>query len=124
LEDAKAAKATTASAGTPPTNTESSIRIVSYEPDDIRIDASLPRPGYLLLLDTYFPGWSAKVNGEPAPILRADYNFRAVPLPAGRCAISFSYRPSSLRLGIYLCFTGILALAVVMLCGVRAEKNV
>ena len=55
-----------------------------------------PAPGYLLLLDTYFPGWSATVNGEPAPILRADYNFRAVSLPAGRSTVCFSYRPESL----------------------------
>ena len=86
------------------------MRIISYEPDDVRIDASLPRSGYLLLLDTCFPGWSATVNGEPAPILRADYNFRAVSLPAGGSTVCFSYRPESLRIGLYLCALGILAL--------------
>jgi hypothetical protein len=95
-----------------PTGTEAggSVRILSYEPDDIKMDASLPRPGYLLLLDTYFPGWSATVNGQPAPILRADYNFRAVSLPARRSTVCFSYRPESLRIGLYLCAAGILAL--------------
>jgi hypothetical protein len=92
------------------TNAEESVRILSYEADDVRIAASLPRPGYLLLLDTYFPGWSATVNGAPAPIHRANYNFRAVPLPAGRSTVRFSYRPESLRIGLYLCAAGILAL--------------
>jgi hypothetical protein len=94
----------------PGTNSVGSVRILSYEPDDIKIDASLPRPGFLLLLDTYFPGWSATVNGEPAPIHRADYNFRAVSLPAGRSTVSFAYRPQSLRIGLYLCAVGILSL--------------
>jgi hypothetical protein len=92
------------------TNRSGSVRIVSYEPDDVRVEASLASPGYLLLLDTYFPGWHATVNGAAAPIYRADYNFRAVPLPAGKSTVIFSYRPESLRMGVYLCALGILLL--------------
>ena len=99
-----------AEGGAAGTATNGSVRVVSYEPDDITIEASAPRPAYLVLLDTYFPGWSATVNGEPAPILRADYNFRAVPLPAGRAAVHFSYRPLSFRIGLYLCGVGLLGL--------------
>jgi hypothetical protein len=94
------------------TNTGGSVRCLSYEPDKVVMDASLPRPGYLLLLDTYFPGWSATVNGESAPIQRADYNFRAVALPEGKSEVRFSYRPESLRMGLYLCVAGILTLGV------------
>jgi hypothetical protein len=110
LEDQPASAKMAVGGRTAGTNAARSARIISYEPDDVRIDASLPRPGYLLLLDTFFPGWSATVNGEPAPILRADYNFRAVSLPAGRSTVCFSYRPESLRIGLYLCALGILAL--------------
>jgi hypothetical protein len=110
FEDRPALPPTAVGAPTTGTNAGGSVRVVSYEPDDIRIDATLSRPGYLLLLDTYFPGWSATVNGAPAPILRADYNFRAVSLPAGKSTVSFSYRPWSWRMGLYLCAAGILAL--------------
>jgi uncharacterized membrane protein YfhO len=55
-----------------------------------------------LLLDTYYPGWKAYVDEMPAPIYRADYNFRAVSLPAGRSVVRFSYAPWSFRLGILL----------------------
>jgi hypothetical protein len=110
LEDQPAPMKMAVGGRTAGTNADPSTRVISYEPDDVRIDAALPRPGYLLLLDTCFPGWSATVNGEPAPILRADYNFRAVSLPAGRSTVCFSYRPQSLRIGLYLCGVGILAL--------------
>jgi hypothetical protein len=92
------------------TNRSGSVRIVTYEPDDVRLEASLDSPGFLLLLDTYFPGWRATVNGAPAPIYQADYNFRAVRLPAGKSTVIFSYRPESFRIGIYLCALGILLL--------------
>jgi len=110
LEDRAALPQMVVGGPTTGTNADGSVRVASYEPDDIRIDASLPRPGYLLLLDTYFPGWSATVNGAPAPILRADYNFRAVSLPAGNSNVRFSYRPWSWRMGLYLCAAGLLAL--------------
>jgi len=103
------------------TTAASSVRILSYEPDAITMDASLPRPGFLLLLDTYFPGWTATVNGKPAPVLRADYNFRAISLPAGKSSVSFTYRPASFRLGLWLCGLGILA--VVALCFLPWKKK-
>ena len=95
--------------------TNISVRITSYEPDEVRIEASLPRPGFLLLLDTYFPGWTASVNGRPTRIFRADYNFRAVSLPAGKSTIRFSYRPKSLRIGMALSAMSLLALGGVWL---------
>jgi hypothetical protein len=96
--------------GPPATETmvNHSVHILSYEPDSVKIAAKLSRPGYLLLLDTYFPGWSATVNGKSVPILRADYNFRAVALPAGDLTVCFAYHPASLRAGKYLCIMGIL----------------
>ncbi|HEV2318890.1 MAG TPA: YfhO family protein [Verrucomicrobiae bacterium] len=97
------------------TMTNQPVCILSHEPDTVKIAAALPRPGYLLLLDTYFPGWSATVNGKPTPILRADYNFRAVPLAAGDSTICFAYRPASLRAGECLCAAGILLVAAAWL---------
>jgi uncharacterized membrane protein YfhO len=92
------------------TNTEVSVGFTSYQADEVGVKASLPRPGFLLLLDTYFPGWMATVNGQPTKIYRADYNFRAVPLPAGTSTVHFFYRPTSLRLGLALSAAGWLAL--------------
>jgi len=92
------------------TGTNVSARITSYEPDEVKVETSLPRPGFLLLLDTYFPGWTANVNGHSARIYQADYNFRAVSLPAGKSTVRFSYRPKSLRLGLALSVTSLLAI--------------
>jgi hypothetical protein len=92
------------------TNTDVSVHIESYQADEVEVEASLPRPGFLLLLDTYFPGWIATVNGQPTKIYQADYNFRAVSLPAGKSTVGFYYRPKSFRLGLALSAIGWLAL--------------
>lgn len=109
LEEPPAAMAGTET-HTTDTNANSSVRFTIYQADEVAIEASLPRPGFLLLLDTYFPGWIATVNGQPTKIYRADYNFRAVSLPAGESTVRFVYRPNSLRLGLALSATGGLVL--------------
>lgn len=101
---------------------QSTAQIISDEPDEVTVNAAMPQPGFLLLLDTYFPGWKATVNGTKSPILRADYNFRAVQLPAGKSVIRFTYQPASFRLGIVLFLAG-LAIVVALLCGVAMPGN-
>jgi hypothetical protein len=81
---------------------EDSLRITEYQPDRVTLEASLEAPGFLLLLDTHFPGWKAYVGDRRAQIYRADYNFRAVALPAGPSRVVFEYRPASVAVGLSL----------------------
>jgi hypothetical protein len=64
---------------------------------DVRVRAR--RPGYLILTDTFYPGWEATVDGADAPILPANVAFRAVRVPAGEHLVSFRYRPASVMVG-------------------------
>jgi uncharacterized membrane protein YfhO len=50
----------------------------------------------LVLHDLYYPGWSAKIDGKSAPILRAGLLFRAVIVPAGSHRVIFRFDPFSL----------------------------
>ena len=102
----------------------SHVEILNYEPERIDLLASLDSPGYLVLTDTDYPGWVAQVDGNPAPILRADLYYRAVPLDAGQHEVAFLYQPSSLRLGLGLALAAwviwLLALAAV---GIRIGRK-
>lgn len=51
----------------------------------------------LLLNDAYFPGWTAEIDGQPAPLYRADVMFRAVVVPPGHHSLVVEYRPSWLQ---------------------------
>jgi uncharacterized membrane protein YfhO len=55
----------------------------------------------------------ATVNGRPTRICRADYNFRAVSLLAGRSTVCFSYRPASWRNGLAFSLAAVLVLGAV-----------
>lgn len=94
------------SAGFP--SSERGASIDRYTPDEVVITAELSSPGWLVLTDTFYPGWQAEIDNKKAKIYRANCNFRAVPLTAGKHSISFSYRSSVLRNGMILTAIGAL----------------
>jgi len=49
--------------------------------------------GFLVVSDTLVPGWTARVDDRPSPLLRVDLAFRAVPVPAGRHSVEMRYNP-------------------------------
>ncbi len=69
------------------------------EPDRIVIEATTDSGAVLFLADTHYPGWEVSVDGAPAPLLRANYAFRAVALSAGQHVVKFEFRPRSFRAG-------------------------
>jgi len=74
-----------------------------------------PRDGLAVVLDPFYPGWTAEVDGVPAPIARADFAFQAVPVSAGRHALRLEYRSRPLRLGALAGAAGLGALVAVLL---------
>jgi hypothetical protein len=74
----------------------------STRPEQVLLHCRADFAGYAVLLDAYWPGWSATVDGQPAPIERADALVRAVPVPAGDHRIEMTFRTPGLRPGFWL----------------------
>ncbi len=81
--------------------------IAADEPERVVVRVSADRAGWLMLLDTYYPGWQASLDGAPVEIVRANGAFRAVAVPAGDHEVVFNYRPASLRTGAAISGTGL-----------------
>jgi hypothetical protein len=90
---------------------EPSVVVETYAPERIALRATLHAPGYLVLSDTWYPGWQATVDGEPATIARANVHLRAVYLPEGTHAVSFTYRPVSYQIGLAISALTVLGIA-------------
>jgi len=78
--------------------------VVHYDPACVKIEATLVRPGLVVLADQFYPGWELQVetDGKPArpvPILRTNRVMRGVWLPAGQHELLYRYRPSSVKWG-------------------------
>ena len=53
----------------------------SSTPDRVVLEVTTEAPGLLVVADTWMPGWTAIVDGRPAPILRGNHAQRVIPLP-------------------------------------------
>ena len=88
-------------------------RIVEYESARVVCEVDARTSGYLVLLDSYYPGWRAYLEGKEAEILRANYAFRAVRVPEGKHRVEFVYRPRSF-------YAGLSVTGVALLIGIAA----
>ena len=95
------------------------VTIREHRPDVVVVDAVTDAPAYLVLADTWFPGWEATVGDAPAPILRANHAFRAVRLERGTHVVRFEYRPRSVRLGLVTTIAGAVLVAGLLVIGRR-----
>jgi hypothetical protein len=68
-------------------------------------------PAVVVLRDGWAPGWSARVDGRPAP-LRARGKHRSVGVPAGRSRVEMAYRPPGLAAALAACGLGLCVAAV------------
>jgi len=81
----------------------------------VEIDADASTASLLMLTDSNYPGWFATVNGQPAPIISANYLFRGVVVPPGKSRVEFVYEPRSFWLGGALSIAALFALCGLLL---------
>ncbi len=102
--------------GIPPNSGEDGSGWATVRPADsntrVVVDVSTDRQGVLILADSWYPGWTAAVDGKLADVFPVDLMFRGVEIPAGSKEVVFTYDPLSFRYGLYA--TGISA-AVLLL---------
>ncbi len=94
------------------------VTIVEYDDTRVVLQVESSAPAYLILRDAFYPGWTASVNGESTPILRANVIFRALQAPAGQSRVVFAFEPHLWRValagGIILWAAALLLLLMLM----------
>jgi hypothetical protein len=83
------------------THTAASRPVVTHEDSrQLVIEAEAPEDGFLLLADTFYPGWTAHVDGTPTPVYRANLSVRGIQLPKGRHEVRFTYEAPGFARGL------------------------
>lgn len=98
---------------------------VIYRPNAVQVQAYASAPALLVLADAYSADWHVTVDGQPAPLYRANYALRGVWIPAGDHTIVFTYRPVALLAGGVVSLTALLILVGYHLwCWYRAINDI
>ncbi|MDD5747509.1 MAG: YfhO family protein [Actinomycetota bacterium] len=98
-------------------------KIKKYGAREVTIEVKTKGGGFLVLSDSFYPGWEARVDGKPKKILRANYAFRAVEVPDGRHTVVFSYTPSHYLTGFAISIFSLLVFIAVIVIELARRKG-
>jgi hypothetical protein len=89
------------------------VKTMKYEPNLIELSTQASRRSVLVLSETYYPGWKAWLDDQPAQIYPTDVALRGVIVPAGEHRVRMEFRPPILpiSLGISLMTAFLLAIS-------------
>jgi len=89
-------------------------------PNRFRVETQSPAPRLLIVSQNWYPGWKARVNGQPQPVERVNGMLMGVPVGAGASQVEFSYRPT----GFFCTLAAALAAAAVAVgCGLQLRAR-
>jgi hypothetical protein len=92
--------------------------LLFHAPGRYEISAETGSGAFLVVTESEYPGWEARVDGMPAEILRANHFVQAVWLAPGKHSVSFRYRSRWLGLGF-----GIFLLAAAVPAGFLVQRG-
>jgi hypothetical protein len=86
----------------PSSHFNGTVKDVTYRPNHVTVKTVQQGSGFLVLMDSYFPGWTVKVDGEEQSVLRANHFYRAVQLDSGPHTLEFDYFPEGFKMGLVI----------------------
>ncbi|GIU80402.1 MAG: hypothetical protein KatS3mg005_3640 [Bryobacteraceae bacterium] len=91
---------------------EGRVRNIEWRPERRVFEVDAQSDGAFVLVESYHPGWRARIDGVPAGCSRYAKAFLQIPVRAGRHRIEFEFRSRGLRIG-----AGISLLSLIVLAG-------
>ena len=69
----------------------SKVSVKDYQDNRVVLETENQNDGFLVLTDSYYPGWQAKVDGVSTPIFPSNVAFRGIFIPSGKHLVVFEY---------------------------------
>ena len=98
-------------------------KIVSYEPGKVVIEADAKNECYLVLTDSFYPGWKVVIDGQEGAIIQANILFRAVHLMKGKHDIVFIYRPKLFYIGLVISIGSLIGLITFFIIELKKKTS-
>jgi hypothetical protein len=104
-------------------NAQGFVELNSEAPNEMQFTVKAEDAGYVVLSNVWFPGWKAELDGQPTDVIRANYLFTAIAVPAGNHELRLVYRPTSFYAGAMVSLISILGIVLVALIVVRNRRR-
>ncbi|OQA50687.1 MAG: Bacterial membrane protein YfhO [Candidatus Omnitrophica bacterium ADurb.Bin292] len=78
---------------------EDNVKLTHYSPNESSWDVSSAKGGYLVISESFYPGWRAYLDGRQIPIEIANHVFKCLEIPAGSHRLELRFEPWSFKVG-------------------------
>jgi hypothetical protein len=108
-----------------PAHIDTPVQFREVRPGQLHAELSSPlaTDAFLYVAENYYPSWHATVDGKPAPVLRAQVSFMAVPVPAGGRVVDLVFESRSYVIGRTISLITALGAIVIAIWGAIAGKR-
>jgi hypothetical protein len=97
---------------------EGSIRLSSYQPNDLVYETMSNDKEFAVFSEIYYPkGWNAYVDGKLTPYACVDYLLRGMEIPAGKHKVEFKFEPTVYKTGNTISMIGSLIAILAVIAG-------
>jgi hypothetical protein len=96
-----------------PCTSPDTIAVGAYKAEQVSIRAEMACDGMVVLSDTFYPGWKATVDNQPARVYEVNLAMRGVLVPKGVHDIEYRYAPASVYMGALLSAIGIVGASLI-----------
>ncbi|MGQ0765156.1 MAG: hypothetical protein ACT4OZ_05765 [Gemmatimonadota bacterium] len=99
------------------------VAVKSWRPGAATLELGTPAPrgSALVISENYYPGWTARVDGEPATVGRADVSLIGVPLPEGAREVEIEFVNRPYETGRLVTWFAVAAAAILLFWGLASD---
>ncbi len=95
--------------------TPGKVTVAADAPGRITLDTDSDTRQLLVTTESFDPGWTANVDGQPVAVVRVNGDFLGCPVDGGKHCVRLEFRPAARQLGVRLSMLG-LGLLVIAAC--------
>jgi hypothetical protein len=78
------------------------IEAAKYSAHWLQVEITAEAPSLLVVAQSFYPAWKAKVDGKPTRLWRANHAFQALEIPTGKHQVTLQYHDSNFYRGAAL----------------------
>lgn len=98
------------------------LRVVAAAPGRLEFEAQAETRRFAVVSEIWHPGWKARIDGQPAPILRADGALMGLWIPEGVHEVVLSFRPLYWSTARGITLASAFVFATLLIVAIRAAR--
>ncbi|MES2811579.1 MAG: YfhO family protein [Bacteroidota bacterium] len=105
-------------------DSSATIKLTSYEPNDLKYVSNNPNEGYAVFSEMYYKnGWNAYIDGKLTEHDRVDYALRGLRIPAGKHNVEFKFEPQVVKTGSAIALISFVLMVLLVGGGIYLERK-